>query len=347
MAKERIFDLPQTRGVFQIAGHVVGTEKDKFYEDKVTAKTQKPFRSVNFGVQTDKESTIYTYLNGMVQKSVFFNRSENKKKGIKKDTKEIPWKDRYQFKSDGYRMIGVKLGVKKVVDKNGKEVNDKKIMPPYDACQEIADNLKDGVSVFVKGTTEFSTYNGNHNVRFVPNQVSLCREIDFDNEEFTPNAEFTQLIVFTKIEKEGSRFVVSAKIVNYDSVEDAEFYIFDASLANVFRKNLKAYTAIKVWGNIVVEKDTEEVEEKDMWGTENKMDKVNSPTKRLLVITGADPSTIDRETYTEDLIDEALAKVAASKQAENDYGDHDSSEPGTWGSVSNTSIDDDDEEAPW
>lgn len=63
-------------------------------------------------------------------------------------------------------MIGVKVGVKKIVDKKGNEVNDKKVLTEFDACEEIGTNLKDDASVFVKGNLEFSTYNDKHNGSF-------------------------------------------------------------------------------------------------------------------------------------------------------------------------------------
>ena len=34
MAKQRIFDLPVTKGSFQVAGIVSGTQKDNFFTEK-------------------------------------------------------------------------------------------------------------------------------------------------------------------------------------------------------------------------------------------------------------------------------------------------------------------------
>lgn len=345
---EKIFDLPQTRGTFQFAGRVTGTQRDNFYEEKTT-KTGKPMRMLNFGVKVDDKSTLYASLTGMVQKSVWFFRSENKDKGISRDSKEIPWKDRNNFSEDGYRMNGVNVGVTKKKNDKGVVVNDNHMMVAYDACEEISQHLKDDESVFIKGNIEFSTYNGKHNVRFTPNQVSLCKnDIDFSVDGYEPNAGFTQMIVFTGIEKDNdnNRFNVSAKIVTYNSIEDAEFVVKDAAFAKMLHKNLKPYTAIKVWGDIEVEQNVDEVESNDVWGQKNKMERVTSPTTRLLVITGADPSTIDEEQYSEDKIDEALAKLAASNQAEKDFGSSGKSS-GVWGSVGADNLDDDEEDLPW
>ena len=63
------------------------------------------------------------------------------------------------------------------------------------------------------------------------------------------------------------------------------------------------------------------------------------------MITGADPQTIDTEEYSEDKIDKAIAKIAASKKAEDDYGNSNSND-GNWGKSleSNDELDDDE---PW
>lgn len=72
--------------------------KNMFRYAKLTQSTKKPFRSVNFGVKIDKDgSSVYTYLNGMERKSVYYSRREDKAKGITKDTQEVAWKDRYTF----------------------------------------------------------------------------------------------------------------------------------------------------------------------------------------------------------------------------------------------------------
>ena len=239
---ERLFDIPETKGQFQVKGVITGTEKDKFFVDKFT-KTRKPFRSINFGIQFDKNSTMYVGFNGMPQDNVYFSKSEKDSDGKKKPTtKKIPWNDRFNFHEDGFHMIGVNVGVKKTTDENGKEVNDKKTLSQFDACKEISENLKDDESVFVKGNIEYSTYQKKHQTRFKPTQVSLCKPVDFEDKDFKSNADFQQVIVFTGIEKSKDaedKFVVSAKIVTYKTIEDAEFIIKDSKLANVFRKNLK------------------------------------------------------------------------------------------------------------
>ena len=356
MAKGTVHGLQETKGQFQVRGIVSGTESQNFYTDKET-KTHKPFRSINFGVQYAKDNetkdlkAMYVGFNGMVQDNVYFSKTDKAADGTKKtDIKKVAWKDRLTFLSDGYNLIGIHIGVKKKIDSTGKEVNDKKVLSQYDACKEIAENLKDDESVFVKGNVSYSTYKGNHQTRFEPSQISLCKPVDFDTEDFKPQADFTQTIVFTGINKNKEKeneFIVSAKIVTYNTIEDAEFYITNPKLANQFRKNMKPYSAIKVWGDIDIERHVDTVtSEDDVWGEENEMDRVFAPTKVRLIITGADPHSIDTELYTQDKIEEGIATINASKQAKKDYGDSDDKDD-TWGSVKGSKDGEDDDQEAW
>jgi hypothetical protein len=353
----RIFELQETKGTFQVKGIINGVEKERFYTNKKT-KTGKDFRAVNFGCEYNDKQTVYMSLNGMPQDKVYFSK-RNPSTG-KTDTKDVPWANRYKFNEDGFRMIGVGLGLTKTKDQSGKLVNDKKTMTPFDACEYINENLNDDMSAFIKGNIEFSSFvDGEGNVRrstkYIPGQISLCKEVDFekyDDADNKPVHDFTQTIVYMGIDQEKvddkatGRFVVSAKIVTYSDIVDTEFYITDKNLANLFRKNLKPYYAITVHGKIEVSHNVQEVEEEDSWGEANAMNRVNGSSKTEMIITGATPSTIEKETYTEKNVSEAMAKVKASKTAEQNFSGKttESADTGDWGD----SYDDaDDESDPW
>lgn len=355
----RLFELPQTKGTFQVRGIVSGVEKDSFYVEKQT-RTGKEFRMINFGVEYDDKKTIFPTLNGMPRDKVYFSKKD--KDTGNTDTKAIAWKDRIKKAPEGYRMIGVLAGLQKIKDENGKVRNDNKTLTEYDACEYISENLQDGDSVFVKGNLEFGSYTNkdgevSRTTKFVPTQISLCqKDVDFEAEDYAPAHDFTQTIVFVGIDQEREndkptgRFVVDAKIVNYNSIESAEFIIEDAKLAKQMRSGLKPYNSIQVHGHINVVNNVEDVddeEDDDCWGESNDMDnkRVFAPTHRELIITGAKPSTIDKETYTEKAIDEAIKKVNASKKAEQDF---------TGKAESTSNVDDDwgddasdDEDEPW
>lgn len=337
--------IQETKGSFQLRGVVTGVEKDSFYKE-IKTKTDKQMRMVNFGVNIDKDKTVYVGLNGMERDTVFFSKSEGKGKDRKTVTEKVTWKDRLSFKKDGFRPIGVNLGIVKTMDTNGNEVNDKQTKFEYDACKYISDNLKDDVSVFVKGKLEFSTYNDSHQTRYTPNQISLCKPVDFDADDFKALGDFEQVIIFMGIAKnENGTFTVSAKIVTYNSVEDAEFIIENPKLAKTL-KTLKSYTAVKVYGHINVEHDTDVVEEEedDSWGESNPMERVNNPTVRTLVITGADKNSVDTDTYSEEIIEEAIAKMNSDKNAAKDFGDCSDDD---WGSMDIKSSDNNDEDEEW
>ena len=351
----RIFELQETKGTFQVRGIVNGVEKDRFYTSKKT-QTGKDFRAVNFGCEYNDKQTIYMSLNGMPQQKVYFSK-RNQSTG-KTETKDVPWANRHKFNEEGFRMIGVGLGLTKTKDQTGKEVNDKKTMTPFDACEYINENLKDDMSTFIKGNIEFSSYtdkdgNVRRSTKYIPGQISLCKEVDFskyDDVDNKPAHDFTQNIVYMGIEQEmiddkaTGRFVVAAKIVTWSDIVDTEFYITDKSLANLFRKNLKPYCAITVHGKIEVSHSIQEVEEDDSWGEANAMNRVSAPTKTEMIITGATPSTIDRETYTEKNIAEAVRAIKASKTAEQNFsGKANNDDTSDWGETA----DDDDGDEPW
>ena len=351
----RIFELQETKGTFQVRGIISGVDKDRFYTDKKT-KTGKDFRAVNFGCAYNDKQTIYVSLNGMPQQKVYFSK-RNQSTG-KTETKDVPWANRNKFHEEGFRMIGVGLGLTKTTDANGKSVNDKKTMTPFDACEYINEHMQDDMSTFIKGNVEFSSYvdgegNTRRSVKYVPSQISLCKEVDFsayDGVDNKPVHDFTQTIVYMGIDKEKEndkdtgRFIVSAKIVTYSDIVDTEFIITNSKLAGVFRKNLEAYNAITVHGRIEVTHSVQEVEEEDAWGDANAMNPVSAPTKTEMIITGATPSTIDCETYTEKNVAEAVKKIKASKTAEQNFSGNANSGASTddWGDSA-----DDDGDEPW
>ena len=354
MAKERIHELPETKGSFQVKGKINGVESSRFYTEKKTTN-KKDFRAVNFGCMYDDKRTVYMNLNGMPQDNVYF--SKRNADTNKTDTKKVAWDNRNKFNEEGWRMIGTNLGLTKTTDKDGKEVNDKKTMHSFDACEYIKKTMKDDMSTFIRGNIEFSSYldkdgNTRRSIKYVPGQISLCKEVDFEeyDEANKPVHDFTQTIVFMEVnqEKENDkatgRFVVSAKIVTYSDIVDAEFIITDKKLAELFRKNLKPYYAISVHGHIEVSHKVEEVSDDDGWGSANSMTSVSAPTKTEMIITGATPSTIDRESYTEKNVSEAIAKIRNAKNAEKNFSGSASTNTSDedWGS--DDSMDDSD---PW
>lgn len=351
--KGRLFDLPETKGAFQLKGIVSGMKKDSAYKE-IKTKSNKDMRIVNFGTSYAEGETLYVNLQGMEQEYVYFSK-EAEKKGGKSETAKVMWAERFSYNREGFRLIGKNIGVKKKVDSDGKTVNDKKTLTDFDACKEIKENLKDGASVFIRGKLDYSSFtddkgNKKTSTKLVPSQVSLCSEVKFDDDKYKKQNDFNQVIIFMGIDQEKNsddkptgRYVVLAKIVTYSNIEDVQFIIEDAALAKKFKKSLNPYNAIKVSGHMVASVQTETVsdDDDDDWGEEDAMDKVSVPVKREFIITGAKGSSIDKELYTEEKVMEAIAKIKNAKKAEESFG---SDVSDGWGDDSGF---DDDEEEPW
>lgn len=349
--KGRLFDLPETKGSFQLKGIVSGVEKENFYKE-IKTKSNKKMRMINFGVGYAEGSTLYVNLQGMEHENVYFSKKAEKK-GDKSEIAKVPWADRFSYNREGFRLIGKSIGVKKKVDESGKTVNDKKVITEFDACKEVSENLKDGESVFIKGSLDYSSFldnNGNKktSIKLIPNQISLCSDINFSDEKYTQQNDFVQVIIFMGIDQEKEndkptgRFVVSAKVITYSNIEDVEFIIEKKDLANKFKKSLKPYNAIKVSGHMVTSTQTETVEDDDdNWGEEVSMEKVLAPTKREFIITNAKGSTVDKELYTESNVTEAMAKIAQANKAESDFGGDAGGDD--WGEANLDSSNDEDE----
>lgn len=316
MAKTK-HGLQETTGIYKVRGIVSGVEKEKYYTEKKT-KTNKDYRAVNFGLEVAPKKTVYVSLNGMPKDVVYFSGKDSDGKNV---TEKVTWEKRNTFDKNGYSLMGVTIGLEK--DADGKNVTNRYV--EYDACEKIATNLKDGDSVFSQGKLEFSSFqtdNGiSRSIKFVPTHVyGTTKDIDFNVEDFKPDAGFRQQIVFMGIDKKDDYFIVKAKIVTYSSIEDAEFYLYDSSLANLFRKNLKPYNAIQVHGHIEIIENVSTVEDEDTWGDEDPTERKNAPTERRFVITGAKGKTLDKDTYTKESVEEAIKKLAQSESAQGDWG---------------------------
>lgn len=135
------------------------------------------------------------------------------------------------------------------------------------------------------------------------------------------------------------KFIISGKVVGYNSIEDVEFVTYNSKLARTLQKALKPYNAIEIYGNISVTSNAEEVEEDDEWGESNKMERNNSPFVRELVVTGANKDSIDKTLYSEESVETAIAKLNAKANAEKEFDSSDD-----WGSVNTDSGSDDDDE---
>lgn len=360
MAKAAEHGLRSTPGSFQMRGVVTGTRNTQNFYSEKTFENGNKMRAVNFGVKYDTDKTIYPTIQGFTRSDVYF--SKRNKETNKTETQKVSWAQResYAEQNPGWNIIGMNVGL--VKDEDGKNIV--KHLTEYDAAKYIKENLKDDVSVFVRGNLEFRSYTNNKNEvkrfhNFTASQVSLCADVDFNAEEFDPMHEWTQEIVYTGIDKETDvegkqtgRFILSGYVVSYNAIEPVSFIVTNVKFAQNIRKKLKPYHSIQCHGKIEVTHMIEEVttEAGDEWGEKSKMDRANAPSVRELICTGANPDTIDTDSFSEESVAEGIKKLKAKEKVSQNFGEKKeetkaaASSDDDWG---DSSSEDGDEEAPW
>lgn len=329
MAKKTpIHGLRETPGSFEIRGIVNGIKNKNFYSEK-KFQSGSSMRAANFGIEYAPKLSQYPLVQGFERKEVYFT-----KKG--EETKRIPWAQRLEFakQNPDWRIIGVNIGLTKGED--GKNISTH--LAEYDAATYLKDNLKDGMSVFVKGTIgyrSFTTKNGDvkRMIDYNASQVSLCREdIDFGAENFEAKHSFEQEMVFTEITKEEDgdgkptgRFIMSGFVVSFNAIEPVSFVMTDEAQAKRIKKNLKPYSAIKCYGFMETTHAIGSEDQVDDWGQPipKGINKVNASTVREMLVTYVDPSTVDESSYSEEAIMMGIQKIKNKETVKKNYGEVD------------------------
>lgn len=187
----------------------------------------------------------------------------------------------------------------------------------------------------------------------VLNQISYTQSIDFEADNFEEQCDFDDEFVFSAIDKETDendkptgRFILSGYSIGYNTVENVSFIVPEdySKLAANIKKTLKPGNFIKLIGKLNVIGNVEEVEVDNGWGETSKINRANSKFRTEYTIVGADPNSIDKETYSEEEIAAAIRKIKASKEAEKNFGDQpeESVDDLPWGDVDNS-----EDEDPW
>jgi hypothetical protein len=328
--KSKGIGLPQQKGTFGMRGIVTGVQKESFYKDSKTS-TGKDSRTINFGIKVNNETeTQFVTVYGFTQDYVYFSKNV---KGEKSVTEKVAWKDRDSFRKEGFGLIGVSIGIEKTTT-DGKETNDIKHMVPFDACKYLDEHLKDGMRVYVRGNIEFQSFTPKGGGDLQHSSRLVVTHIFLESDAAKVLSSFDQPIVIQEFTKEGDNLLVDAFVVNYKSIESVGFEIHtkkngvvDADQVDLVKKikGLVPYTAITVSGDIETVKNTDVVEEEDSdgWGEKSKLDRVVGQYKKIFVINGARPDTIDKEGYSEEKINEAFEKIKADAQAVGEYGGSD------------------------
>jgi hypothetical protein len=286
-------------------------------------------KAVKFAVQTSADNKVFVTLGSQPRDKVYFSKRAETK-GEKATIKAVDWDKRKSFKEDGFKIIGTNLGLVKKIDNDGNEVNDVQHLVEYDAIDYIKEHLQDDMHVFVRGHIEYSRFEDRNIKQYVIDQLSLCQPIDFTAEGFVEVSNFEQPIVFRSIEKdstEENKFIMTGSIVNYNDIVETDFVIRNPKLAQTFKKNLKSYNGIKIFGNLVsLVQEVVVDDDDDGWGEPNPMNANRNYQKEMLVV-GADKTSIDTELYSEEIFDEFMrskkefGETAAASSSDEDEDD--------------------------
>ncbi len=311
-------DLSETKGSFKLVGLAVGLQNENAFREGYVengANRGRPYRSLKFGVRTSPINLVNVELYGVERETVYPYSSK------KKEATEIPWEQRFNPPA-GYKVIGVDMNL------DGKRT----MLVEYDAIEYIYNNLADGDSVFAGGAIqwqEFLNREGEEIVasKFVIKNIYKTKQpVNFEAEKFVPTNDFEQTIVVTDTIKDENKLLVNAYVIGYNTYCATQFVIDGGKqkgLAKTFSK-LKFGDEVKVFGKIVneVEVIKEEIEDDDDWGEtpESYRGKITNVNREML-ITKADPDSLEKKKYKEDDFWDKNEDVENEVDDENDDAD--------------------------
>jgi hypothetical protein len=204
---------------------VVGKAKvtDKTFALDQTSQSGYQYSRLNLGIETEEGNVIYGEMMGgyTPQNPVIYTFGKEDGSSL-----QINWADRFNESIidsvADFRLF--KAGLER--DENGKLIV-KRFLSPYDMIAYLKEKLVDGMEVTVRGSFQFSEYNGNTQRRFQIQNIFLASpKKDEKTGELLPiehRATFVQTILLdeesfkkiTKEDAEAGEVVVSAYAVDY------------------------------------------------------------------------------------------------------------------------------------
>ena len=343
MAFTKDDQVKATKGLFQVVGKLYRVSSEGAFKRK-NEGTDKEFRMINLGLQISGSETMFLSLNGNKQKEVYFSKSSGKK-GVPGETMKVEWKDRFKSIKDA-NLIGVSLGL---VRKEGSETeNDVQVMTPFDAYDYLRENAKDGMSVKVFGTIEFSSYDKDgemkHMQKFVPSKIYLEKvPVNFEDEKFVKVAEFSQPAIFLGGNKDETGNYFTCGYVGYKSYETYSIEV-DTPVYDYFKKSMKPNWAMTLTGEIKTSQIENHVQVQDAIGKSREVGVPRETVKTVLFVDGARPDTLEKDLYTAKIIEKYLSAIEADKAereaAKSGFDSQEDSVPGKTRKIS-------DEESAW
>ena len=308
MSKQKKAKLGKHGFEMSSIGFVISGVIDSVKFDNNPTKSGRAQNKLSIGVKTSQNNVVYVDFKGMVKDDVYLYSKTEKK------TKKVSWTERND-EHGTYEKIGFNYAVSEKANETDFE---------YDAVATMKDIYKVGDKVRVIGKIESSvTDDKKVYTNILGKSIYFSsNEFNFESQEFEEDNKFFGKVVITGTDKQkdedGNKFLsVTSKVIAYSGTEPFGFNIKNEKLAMNFAK-LKDYTAISVEGKIVNLAEVKEVEvEDDGWGTSKVIQK---SYKKEFEVYYADKDSIDKETFTADVLLKIDAEKNAKQQAEDDFG---------------------------
>lgn len=307
--------LEQTKGKFKIEGKVVGIGNENAFREGFTS-SDKPYKSLQFFVQTSPTNRIKVEMFGMEREEVVFYDSKAKQ------SSRVKWDDRNTDAVKGAKLLGSNLYLEGSGDKKTR-----KVLVEYDAIDYILEHLKEDASVRITGSIDFGSYENDegqtrNTVKFPIGSITVIDNIDFEAEDFKEVSSFEQAIVVNDkmVDNETKKLLISSYIIKYNkegNIAVGADFIVDGGeypkLANNMAKRLGFGDYIKIYGKIkneTIQREAEpdEIEEDEAvedWGGDEEIasefannyitDYINE-----LQITAVDSGSYEKAMYNEE-----------------------------------------------
>lgn len=308
MAREKKVKLGKHGFEMNAINFVISGIIDSIKFDNNPTKSGREQNKLSIGVKTTENNIVYVDFKGMVKDDVYLYSKTEKK------SKKVSWVERNDDHGT-YEKMGFNYALTMKANETDFE---------YDAVATMKDIYKVGDKVRVIGKIESSvTEDKKVYTNILGNSIYFSsNEFNFEAPEFEEDNKFFGKVVITGNDKQkdddGNKFLaVTSKVIAYSGTEPFSFNIKNEKLAMNFAK-LKDYTAISVEGKIVNLAELKEVEsDDDGWGSSKVIQK---SYKKEFDVYYADKDSIDKETFTSDVLLKIDAEKNAKQQAEEDFG---------------------------
>lgn len=240
---ERI--IAQTKGSFQIIGKVTGVERDKYYIDGIVEKGKnkdKNYRSMNFGVKTSDNQTIYLRMYAVEPEFVWVidNNPDNRKKGEKAKVDKVTYEE-YTDKREAWQdEARIPLDMAVNLESTDPKASSEHFVT-YDGIDYLYDNLENGMTIYVKGDLKRNSYENRQgevvdSINYEPRTIKLSDKVmDESDAKFYEYAKFKEefILTDTELNKEEQTLLVYGKTADYaENLHDAVFEINYSPEAN-------------------------------------------------------------------------------------------------------------------